>query len=293
MVLSIIYAVFGLFQVVTSAHSRSMKSFVHSQPRELKFRDLDWNPNIAQCPTQCAILVNAFTCTTSQCFCTNEVAASYRDCMVCSIDLASNPGLLSDAQQSQDDLTTNCESDGYPIAQLFVGTNGVSPAVPASDQTSVAFAAPPSTTAPLVGQTSTAFAAPPPNTNSQQPTSTVVVYPWQPSPTTVTNGNTVVWYGGSSFGMSVGLSTSYGQPPTAVGSSVIPGFQIGPSPSASASNTQTPHAASSASSSGASNGASLNPQEAKTSAATASHMIPILMMLAVFSVTTFSHAHML
>ncbi|KIP02611.1 hypothetical protein PHLGIDRAFT_285838 [Phlebiopsis gigantea 11061_1 CR5-6] len=40
-------------------------------------------------------------------------------------------------------------------------------------------------------------------------TPTPVVYPWKPSATTITNGNTVVWYGGSSFGMSVGAGTTF------------------------------------------------------------------------------------
>lgn len=99
------------------------------------------------------------------------------------------------------EFVANCGSDGYPINHITVTTSGVSndppPATPANN---------PQATSQQVTRTSYIFASP---TNpSQQMTQTPVVCSWQSSPTTVTNGNTVVWYGGNSFGVSVGISVA-------------------------------------------------------------------------------------
>lgn len=226
--------------------------------------------------------------------------------MVCSLDLANLSGMIPDAQQSMNgkyftfvlalqrltllsDFTTNCESDGYPVSKITITVDGTGSDTPVPGQTATAIATPP------VGQTSVVFLSP----AWQQPTNTMTIYPWQPTPTTITEGNTVVWYGGASFGVSVGMQTSYATGtnfPAAVGSTNIGGFQIGSASSAPASNTPAPLADNSASNSGASpntTDSTLNPQETNTNGACASRVISILSLAAMLSITAFSYVYLL
>lgn len=292
----IIYAALGLVCVAASAHTGNVarsvtpfkKTFVHSRHGELNLRDLDWNPDMVNCASQCAVLVNAFSCPTSQCFCTDEIAAGFRDCMVCSIHLAQLPSLLPDAQESQDELTENCNSDGYPIAKLTVTTNGVGPDIPPDDQTSVVMV-------PPIGQTSTVYLHAPtataPAGGQQFPGTT---YPWQPSPTTVTTDGATVWYGGSSFGLAMGFSTNAAQASDTTATVTISGFQTAVTFPAPADNTVLANggASGSAATGGASpnaTDAALNPQETNTSGTLASRTIPCISLVITLAGVVFSH----
>ena len=148
--------------------------------------------------------------------------------MVCTIDLDQNPEKLSDAQESMDgesilaslgslviensmlDFTTMCESEGYPIDHIVVTLDGSG------------------------GGTETVIADAPPLTTSQPSTTSPYVFPWVPSPTTVTTDGAVIWYGGQSFGMSANFAT--GTSVVAVGSVVFPGFTVAPSPTSPVSS---------------------------------------------------------
>lgn len=184
------------------------------------------------------------------------------------------------------DFTTNCESDGYPVSQITVTVDGTGSDTLIPGQTATAIAAPPP------GQTSVAFASP------AWPSSTMVIYPWQPTPTTVTQSGGIVWYGASSFGASFG-TTSYASgtnSPAGAGSTTVGGFQIGSQSLASASNTPAPLADNSASNSGASPNAtntSLNSQETNKNGAGASCAISVLSLAAALSATAFSYVCLL
>lgn len=120
------------------------------------------------------------------------------------------------------DFAVNCESDGYPINHVTVTTSSVSNDLPLTT-----LANSPQVTSQQVAGTSYFFASP--ANPSQQMTQTPAVYTWQSSPTTVTNGNTVVWYGGSSFGASVGISVAAATGtdfPAIAGSTVVSGFAV-------------------------------------------------------------------
>ncbi|KAI0086051.1 hypothetical protein BDY19DRAFT_376682 [Irpex rosettiformis] len=94
-------------------------------------REIEWEPELSRCAVQCSVLEQAFSvCKVSECLCTDVVALGYRQCMACSINLAQEPGLLSDAQANMNGFIEQCRSDGFDINPQTVSVGDATLAVP-------------------------------------------------------------------------------------------------------------------------------------------------------------------